>query len=276
MKEHIVEGVIYTKDIYNLEYPVCHIKQITYEDETFKYEFMPYYSVIRLLSPKFFQSIPGLNLDLKKEIYIRDNKTPTFIYERTPQANREDLWKLLDEVGLDYLDRLTWLIRTNTTYTGDNLYVKKYIEHSNKTEIKEIVYNDYITINSIDNWYSETYQRIKRILDVVVSGASLQAGDFEVDNNNRKNLYELLYPLYQYEYIKRKIAHEKALSNQKNGIVSKGRKRIPVSLPKLAEINDLFTKNKISEESAMKELGIHSRSTFYRRLKEFRKSQIKL
>lgn len=43
-----------------------------------------------------------------------------------------------------------------------------------------------------------------------------------------------------YEYMKRKKAHEKAINNQKNGINNKGRKRISVSLPKLAEIEYLF------------------------------------
>jgi len=40
--------------------------------------------------------------------------------------------------------------------------------------------------------------------------------------------------------MKRKKAHEKAINNQKNGINNKGRKRISVSLPKLAEIEYLF------------------------------------
>lgn len=274
MKEHIIEGVIYVKDELNLEYPVCYIKQITYENESFKYIFKPYYTVIDLLSPSFFQGIPGLNLELKKEEYVRENKTPTFIYERTPQENREDLWDLLDEVGLEYLDKLKWLIKTDKKYTGDNLFVKLYEKPCYKNQIKNPVYKDIFKTGSIDELYSETYHRIKTILSVVISGATLQAGKFEVNNEQRSNLYELLYPMYKYEYKKRRDAHKKALNNKGNESTSKGRNRIYVSLPKLAEMNELFTNNKISEIQAMKELGISSRSTFYRRLKEFREQYI--
>lgn len=81
----MVKGTIYAVDQMNVTYDVCYIEQTTYEDETFRYLFKPYYDTIKLCNPTFFQGIPGLNLDLKKEIYVRENKTPTFIYERTPR-----------------------------------------------------------------------------------------------------------------------------------------------------------------------------------------------
>ncbi|MCK5732313.1 MAG: recombinase family protein, partial [Tenericutes bacterium] len=103
MKEHIVKGIIYTRDSLNLEYAVCYIEQISYENDHYKYIFRPFYSIIDLCNASFFQGIPGLKLELRKYEYIRQNKTPTFIYERTPQENREDLWHLLDEVEMNYL-----------------------------------------------------------------------------------------------------------------------------------------------------------------------------
>ena len=48
-----------------------------------------------LLPNNIFQGIPGLNLELRKDKYVRKNMTPVFISERTPSAHREDLWELL-------------------------------------------------------------------------------------------------------------------------------------------------------------------------------------
>lgn len=55
---------------------------------------------------------------------MRENVVPVFISERTPGENREDLWELLEECGVQYLNRLEWLIRTETRYSGDGMYVQ--------------------------------------------------------------------------------------------------------------------------------------------------------
>lgn len=56
-----------------------------------------------------FQGIPSLNLDLKKEVYVRENILPTFILERVPSKNREDLYDLLKSVNLTYIDPIEYL-----------------------------------------------------------------------------------------------------------------------------------------------------------------------
>lgn len=43
---------------------------------------------MNLLDVDIFQGIPGIDLDLKKEKYIRDNVIPSFISERFPSQNR--------------------------------------------------------------------------------------------------------------------------------------------------------------------------------------------
>ena len=65
--------------------------------KVFTYVFTPYYEVIDLLSPPVFQGIPGLNLDRRKPVYVRDNRVPVFIGERAPNINREDLWHVLSK-----------------------------------------------------------------------------------------------------------------------------------------------------------------------------------
>ena len=90
MKSSVSKGIICLKDELNIEFRVCVIEYILNEDETFEYRFYPNYDVISLLSDNLFQGIPGLNLDLKKEVYIRKNILPVFISERVPSKNRED------------------------------------------------------------------------------------------------------------------------------------------------------------------------------------------
>ena len=64
-------------------------------------------------------------MDLRLEKYYRVNYIPTSIAERTPSENREDLWELLESVGLDYYDRFEWLLRTTMRAANDNLIVER-------------------------------------------------------------------------------------------------------------------------------------------------------
>ena len=93
--------------------------------KNFNYIISPLWDIIDVLSPKVFQGIPGIDMELRLEHYYRVNYVPVFITERTPGESREDLWELLESVGLDYYDRLEWLIRTNLRAAIDNLIVEK-------------------------------------------------------------------------------------------------------------------------------------------------------
>ena len=70
-----------------------------------------------------FSGIPGIDLEHRKEQYYRVNLTPSFIEMRTPSPSREDLWELLEEVGLDYYDRFEWMLRAGKRCGDDNLIV---------------------------------------------------------------------------------------------------------------------------------------------------------
>ena len=111
MKEVVTRGTICLDDDYNFTYCVAGIRYIEREDESFCYEIRPNYSVISLLSDKHFQGIPGLDLNLKKAVYVRENVVPVFISE----------------------------IRTDTIYPGDGLYVcKKEKEFLDISSIEEL------------------------------------------------------------------------------------------------------------------------------------------
>ena len=113
------------KDDIGIEFAVCKIEYREWENEEFEYRFMPLYSVIDLLDQSIFQGIPGIDLAKRKAEYVRKNIVPTFISERAPGKNREELWKLLEDCGMTYLNQLEWLIKTDTHYIGDRLYVRK-------------------------------------------------------------------------------------------------------------------------------------------------------
>ena len=164
MKSVITSGLICVKDKLNLEYFLAKIEYQVNEDETFEYRFSPYYNVIELLDSSIFQGIPGLDLDLKKEVYIRKNKTPVFISERAPSENRENLIEMLESVDMDYLNQLEWLIRTNLKYSGDNMYVKRY-ENNENVEIP--------LINNLN-----TNSLLKRILSEICKGNTVTFGNF--------------------------------------------------------------------------------------------------
>ena len=104
---------------------VARIDYESFENEEFQYIISPFWDIIDVLSPKVFQGIPGIDMELRLEHYYRVNYVPVFITERTPGESREDLWELLESVGLDYYDRLEWLIRTNLRAAIDNLIVER-------------------------------------------------------------------------------------------------------------------------------------------------------
>jgi len=270
MKKHSVKGTIYFEDKYHIQYYICSIEQIYYEDKSFEYIFKPYYNIINMITSKDFQGIPGLNLALNKETYTRVNKTPTFIYERTPQENREDLWDLLEEANIPYLDKLLWLIKTNKIYTGDSLQVNEYFNPKQKTSIEDIQYGDHIVINSLDDLTKNTYERTRVILEVITKGATLETKDVVINNENRSTLHPIVYNLYKNEYTNRKKKQINGIKNAKNKSKYTGRNKISVSLPKLEEVIEKMERKEITSNKAMKILNINSRSTLYRRIKEFK------
>lgn len=238
------KGVICVREN-NVEYKICNINYILYENEEYKYEFIPKYNVIDLLED--FQGIPGLNLDLKKDKYIRENTIPIFISERAPNKNREDLWVLLEEVNLDYHNQLEWLIRTKTQYSGDNLYVCKDIEVNTSYENFDILGNNSSNI-------------IKNILNLVCGGLTFRIKNLIIDDSNRKFVYDLLFPLYlkNYNYV-----------NKKQSEGRRGRNSISNDILYEYSIFELYFKSKLSLEEALLKLNI-SQATFYRNYKKFK------
>lgn len=259
MKSINTKAAICLKDNYDFEYKVAKIEYTEYEDESFSYVFTPDYSVIELLSADLFQGIPGLDLSLRKERFVRENIIPVFISERAPGKNREDLWQLLEECGMDYLNQLEWMIRSGYRYSGDLLYVRRY----EPTDDKQI-----ISLQDVSSLDSRSVRIMRCLLEYICSGNDIQTKDFTIDDNSRKQYYSLLMSLYKKE--KSYLDERKAAGIKKSASEGKykGRKRISIDYPKLYEVLSAYSSKKIDESEALKRLGI-SKSTFYRRLKEY-------
>ena len=69
-------------------------------------------------------SIPGIDLELRLDEYIR-TFIPFFVEERTPSDSREDLWELLDAVGLEWNDRFEYMCRTHGVCGNNNITVER-------------------------------------------------------------------------------------------------------------------------------------------------------
>lgn len=257
MKEIITHGDICLNDEYNFTYKVAEIIYTEREDESFVYEIRPNYSVIDLLNTKDFQGIPGLDIDLRRESYIRENIVPVFISERAPGKNREDLWELLEECDMQYLNQLEWLIRTDTRYSGDKLFVQRPDDKSIKVEsIKELGNRSAIICRSI--------------LETICYGNTVTLPSSTIDDTNRKQYFDLLIAMYSTErkYLDSRRYEGIAASARKGNY--KGRNKIKIDKLAAQEIFLDYHDKRINSVYASEKLGI-SKSTFLRRYKEYMK-----
>lgn len=262
MKEIVTRGHICLKDEYNFTYKVAEIEYTEREDESFVYRIKPDYSVISLLKPKDFQGIPGLDLDLKKEIYIRENMIPVFISERSPGKNREDLWKLLQDCNMQYLNQLEWLIRTDTIYSGDKLFVQR---PEDKT----------INVESIRELGNRSAIICHKLLEAVCYGNTVTASSVLIDDTNRKQYYELLMSLYSTERKYIEAQRRAGIAESAKAGKYKGREKIHIDQLAAQDIFRDYESKKINSTIAAERLGI-SKSTFLRRYKECSKRIKKL
>lgn len=255
-------GTICVKGPYNLVFALCDIEYILKEDDSFRYVFKPNYNVIELLDSKYFQGIPGLNLDLKEKKYIRDNMIPTFISERVPMKNREDYNELLELVGMDYMDPIEYLIRTKDKYCGDNLFVVKKIEST--------------TINLIDETSKENNNAlIKKILTNLCIGNNVIINDQIINDSNRKIFYDVFIAIYGRTYNNNKDLQKKGILEAKAKGNFKGRKPISVDELKFLNILEEVKNKKISPKEAASKLGI-SIDKYYRLKNKLKSTTVSL
>ena len=274
-------GLIYASDSKGEKFLIGQIDHERFDDQNFQYVLSPAWHMIDALPPSIFQGIPGYDLSLRLDHYYRVNMTPVFISERTPGTGREDLQELLESVGLDYYDRFEWLLRTDMRCGTDNLTVERlqtchnqrilaYREALKSISSSKLQPTDCISVNSFLDIANSASELRAGLLPILSSGASLYLEDEnrELSSAERGAMVKLLLTQQLLDEKKYKQKQAEGIAEAQKAGKYTGRKKIPVDPKLLHEIAQEFKEKRISEQEAMARLGITSRSTFYRRLKE--------
>lgn len=253
---------------------VAQIDYQEFDEENFQYVISPYWEIIDGLPSSVFQGIPGIDMDLRLERYYRVNYIPTFIAERTPSENREDLWEILDSVGLDYYDRFEWLLRTTMRSANDNLIVERrrvsqIVEEFTTGMLPALQYGDKIVVDSMEAIADTAAGFTDRIFTVVTNGVDIitQSGQVLVDAVTRAAMVPIVVT-------QRMITRREHVVNRRDGIEQAkkdgkytGRKPIEVDKKVLRQVNQELKDGLITVEEAMRRTKIGSKSTFYRKVR---------
>ena len=257
MKKLTTMGFICLEDDYKFIYKIAKIEYEEWEDGAFNYIFRPFYNVIDMLPDHLFQGIPGLDLSLKRAVYERKNIVPTFIAERTPSEHREDLWALMEESGMQALNRLEWLIKTNKRYSGDRFFVMPF-DGKDAVSYKERSMYDLVRRSDSLN---------KKLLEIICFGDYLYADDIIIDDKSRFYYYRLLMSMYIRDFERKKRLKMRGIEKAKEQNVYKGRRQIKIDPLLFDRVANDYLHGKISADQASLILKI-SRATFFRRLRE--------
>ena len=254
---------------------VAQIDYQEFDEENFQYVISPYWEIVDGLPASVFQGIPGIDMDLRLQHYYRVNYIPTFIAERTPSENREDLWDLLESVGLDYYDRFEWLLRTKLRSSNDNLIVDRMrpnqiVEEYTSGILQTLQYGDKVIVESLESIADTTTTFSDFIFTAVTTGIDVigQTGHIFIDAAARS---AMVPTMVVERIISRREQAEKRTAGieqaKKDGKYA-GRKPLQIDAHLLLQVSKELNEGLITVEEAMVRTGIKSRSTFYRKLQK--------
>lgn len=257
---------------------VAQIDYQEFDEENFQYVIHPYWEIVDGLPTSVFQGIPGIDMELRLEQYYRVNYIPTFIAERTPSESREDLWELLEAVGLDYYDRFEWLLRTTMRSANDNLIVERrrtsqVIEKYAAGILPKLQYGDKVIVDSIEAIADTSAGFTDGIFTAVINGVDIisEDGQIYIDMSTRSSIVPVIVA-------QRLIMRREHASSRRNGIEEAkmygkyaGRKPIDVDENVLRQAVKEMHEGIITVEEAMKRTKIGSKSTFYRKVRALNK-----
>lgn len=271
-------GIIKAVDKNENRYNVAEVSFERYDDQNFQYVFSPYWKLIEFLPKDVFDGIPGINMDVKKEHYYRVNMTPSFISKRTPSRTRENVKELLDEVGLDYYDRFEWLLRTDRTCGDDNLIVERMREEAttfdkaDEKTINLVQPGDKITLNRLCDIAPNRKMLSESLFRLLQSGATVSVKEDNITFSAElcpSPLY-ILERMMEYSKLYDNMRRKEGIELAKEENKYKGRKPIKVDALVFEDVADKFEKGIIVESQALEKLSM-SRSTFYRRMREYKR-----
>lgn len=271
-------GIIKAVDKNENRYNVAEVSFERYDDQNFQYVFSPYWKLIEFLPKDVFNGIPGINMDVKKEHYYRVNMTPSFISKRTPSRTRENVKELLDEVGLDYYDRFEWLLRTDRVCGDDNLIVERMreevttFEKADAKTINLVQPGDEIILNRLCDIAPNKKMLSESLFRLLQSGATISVKEDNVTFSAElcpSPLY-ILERMMEYSKLHDDMRRKEGIEQAKEDNKYKGRKPIKVDALVFEDVADKFEKGIIVESLALEKLSM-SRSTFYRRMREYKR-----
>lgn len=246
-----------------------------FDEENFQYVISPYWEIVDGLPPSVFQGIPGIDMDLRLQHYYRANYIPTFIAERTPSEKREDLWELLESVGLDYYDRFEWLLRTELRSANDNLIVERRRPEQTVKDFRPGVlatlqYGDSVIVDSMEAISDTTAGFVDGIFTAVTNGIDIvdRDGKVLVEAMTRSALVPVVVAQRIITRRERAANRQEGIEQAKKAGKYKGRKPIEVDEHLLRQVKRELDEGLITVEEAMKRTGLKSRSTFYRKVRE--------
>lgn len=253
---------------------VAQIDYQEFDEENFQYVICPYWEIVDGLPANVFQGIPGIDMALRLERYYRVNYIPTFIAERTPSENREDLWELLASVGLDYYDRFEWLLRTPMRSANDNLIVErrrifKVTESLKGNVLSSLQYGDSVIVDSLDSVADTTAGFSDGIFTAVTNGVDIisQDGRILIDRTTRASMLPIVIAQRLIEHRERALKQRNGISKAKAAGKYTGRRPIAVDENVLRQVVKEMQEGLITVEEAMQRTKINSKSTFYRKVR---------
>ena len=199
-------GIIQAVDQYGSRFSVGEISYQRFDDQNFQYVISPYWSMIQELPEGIFAGIPGIDLEHHKEHYYRVNLTPSFVEMRTPGPSREDLWELLDEVGLDYYDRFEWMLRAGKRCGDDNLIVvrkretKKCYSSLKVEDLDDLQPMDRVSLKEMYDISGANKELTYALFRLLYSGASIHIEQEKRDlsEHERRTMLYLLRIMMKY------------------------------------------------------------------------------
>ncbi len=271
-------GVIKAVGLHGEKYSVGKIEYQLFSEAGYQYVISPYWDVVDGLGEEGFQGIPGIPMELRRKHYYRANRQPVFVSMRSPSEDREDLEKLLEEAGMNSYDRLEWLVRTQQQ-GGDHLTLEPYRQGTREfcyngldTLLCQLQYGDLVRISSQSEVSNNPSVYTEHLLRMVAAGAVIrfEKEKIVIDKNVRSAVLSILQRQYYAGKNQQILKHRRGVEGAKNRGAYRGRRPMQIEPGKIQKVSDLFHAKKISEAEAMQRLGIVSRSTFYRKLKELK------
>lgn len=184
-------------------------------------------------------------------------------------------------MGLDYYDRFEWLLRTTMRCGTDNLIVERaeaadrtiHCSAAKQTLPTDLHPNDRVVISSLREIATSNSELRSQLIQILRSGSQvrLEENAEVLSEAERSAMLRLLLAQEALDDKRHRETRDAGIEQAKRAGKYTGRKKIQIDRNLLMEVAHDFENHKVSESEAMARLGLKSRSTFYRRVKESKK-----